>query len=303
MARNQNFYSQENMQQSRVKGFVSAMVSSATFGLIPLFSLPAMKAGILTQSVLIYRFGIGSIFIVLGMVLMKVSPKITWTQFWRIAVLAFFSMAGAVTLIYGYNFMPSGPATTIQFSYPVFTCLMMMMFFHERLTWRVAIAIVLAILGVMGLSGMNPADFHDFSFLGLGIELMAGLTYAIYLVLVPVLKVDEVESLSLTFWVFVVSVVYLVIWALLTSGVQPIPNMEVGVNLMLLALIPTAVSNLTLILGLRHIGSTMTSILGALEPLTAMIVGVCVFGEPLTWVIALSFLCIVISVTLLILKK
>ena len=93
------------MQKNRVKGLVSAMVSSATFGLIPLFSLPAMKAGILTQSVLIYRFGIGSIFILLGMALMRVSPKITWSQFWRIAVLAFFSMAGAVTLVYGYNFI------------------------------------------------------------------------------------------------------------------------------------------------------------------------------------------------------
>ena len=134
------------MKQSRAKGLVAAMVSSCSYGLIPLFSLPVMQAGMLTQSVLIYRFGLGTLFILSGMLAMKVSPRITWSQFWRIGVLALFSMLGAVTLLYGYYYMPSGPATTIQFSYPVFTCVMMVLFFHERLTLKVVVAIVLAVL-------------------------------------------------------------------------------------------------------------------------------------------------------------
>lgn len=278
------------------------MVSSCSYGLIPLFSLPVMHAGMFTQSVLIYRFGLGTLFILLGMFAMKVSPRITWSQFWRIGVLAFFSMLGAVTLLYGYNYMPSGPATTIQFSYPVFTCVMMVLFLHERLTFKVVVAIVLAVIGVMMLSGVNLTDFRGVSLTGVGLELIAGLTYAIYLVLVPVFKVNEVNSLSLTFWVFVISVFYLVLWALFTTGIQPITTVDMGINLLLLAFIPTAVSNLTLILGLRHIGSTLTSILGALEPLTAMVVGVLVFAEPFTLTVAIGFVCIVVSVTLLICK-
>ncbi|MGM9839336.1 MAG: DMT family transporter [Sodaliphilus sp.] len=290
------------MKQSRAKGLVAAMVSSCSYGLIPLFSLPVMQAGMLTQSVLIYRFGLGTLFILLGMLAMKVSPRITWSQFWRIGVLAFFSMLGAVTLLYGYYYMPSGPATTIQFSYPVFTCVMMVLFFHERLTLKVVVAIVLAVLGVMMLSGVSLTDFRSVSIMGVGLELIAGLTYAIYLVLVPVFKVNEVDSLSLTFWVFVISVFYLVVWALLTTGIQPVTTVDMGINLLLLAFIPTAVSNLTLIIGLRHIGSTLTSILGALEPFTAMVVGVLVFAEPFTLTVAVGFLCIVASVTILIHK-
>ena len=278
------------------------MVSSCSYGLIPLFSLPVMQAGMLTQSVLIYRFGLGTLFILLGMLAMKVSPRITWSQFWRIGVLAFFSMLGAVTLLYGYYYMPSGPATTIPFSYPVFTSVMMVLFFHERLTLKVVVAIVLAVLGVMMLSGVSLTDFRSVSIMGVGLELIAGLTYAIYLVLVPVFKVNEVDSLSLTFWVFVISVFYLVVWALLTTGIQPVITVDMGINLLLLAFLPTAVSTLTLIIGLRHIGSTLTSILGALEPFTAMVVGVLVFAEPFTLTVAIGFLCIVASVTILIHK-
>ena len=290
-------------EKSRTKGFIYAIVSSSTFGLIPLFSLPVLAAGIQTPTLLSYRYGIGAALIALVMLAMRLNFRITFGQTWRIAILAFFSTAGAITLVEGYPYLSSGAATTIQFSYPVFTCLIMMTFFHERLTWRTAIAIVLAIVGVMGLSGLNPLHMEEFSGMGLFWELLSGLTYAIYLVLVPVLKVDDVESSKLTFYVFLFSVVYLVVWGLLTTGIQPIPSASVGLNLVLLALIPTTISNFTLIAALRHIGSTPTSILGALEPFSAMVVGIFVFQEPFTIVIALSFLCIITSVTLLILKS
>lgn len=51
---------------------------------------------------------------------------------------------------------------------------------------------------------------------------------------------------------------------------------------MLLAVVTAAVSNLTLVLAIQRIGSTMTSILGVMEPLTAVTVGILVFDEPAT---------------------
>lgn len=38
------------------KGFICGIVTSATFGLIPLFTLPLMAAGMNVPSVLSYRF-------------------------------------------------------------------------------------------------------------------------------------------------------------------------------------------------------------------------------------------------------
>ena len=51
---------------------------------------------------------------------------------------------------------------------------------------------------------------------------------------------------------------------------------------MLLAVITAAFSNLTLVLAIQRIGSTLASILGVMEPLTAVTVGVLVFDEPAT---------------------
>ena len=56
-------------------------------------------------------------------------------------------------------------------------------------------------------------------------------------------------------------------------------------------------------MGLKNIGSTLTSILGALEPLTAMAVGVLVFAEPFDVVTLLGLICIVVAVLVLVVKN
>ena len=44
----------------RLKGLIYGVISSATFGLIPLFALPAIRNGIGVDSVMFYRFGISA---------------------------------------------------------------------------------------------------------------------------------------------------------------------------------------------------------------------------------------------------
>ena len=289
--------------QNRTKGFINAMISSCSFGLIPLFSVPVMEAGMETPSLLIYRFLFGATFILLGMAYMKTSLKITFGQFWRILILALSNDVTALTMVYGYNFMPSGAACTIQFSYPIFTCLLMMIFFHEKLTLRTAIAIVLAVMGVAALSGIDMSGCDSSLWIGVGLELFAGFSYAIYLVLVPVLNVGKMDCLKLTFYVFLMGSVLLLCFTPFTpTGIQPINSWKIGGTLLLLGLVPTAVSNFTLIVGLKNIGSTLTSILGALEPLTAMAVGVLVFTEPFNFITMFGLVCIVVAVLVLVMK-
>ena len=72
--------------------------------------------------------------------------------------------------------------------------------------------------------------------------------------------------------------------------------------MMLLAILPTVVSNITLVLAVQNIGGTMTSVLGALEPLTAVCIGVLVFGEPFAFSDAAGIILILSAVTAVILS-
>jgi EamA-like transporter family. len=51
---------------------------------------------------------------------------------------------------------------------------------------------------------------------------------------------------------------------------------------------------------IHYIGSTPTAILGALEPVTAVIIGVMIFGEKMTPGIVLGILLVLIAVLLVI---
>ena len=87
--------------------------------------------------------------------------------------------------------------------------------------------------------------------------------------------------------------------ALFWGGLQGIPSLEAWGLTIALALIPTVVANITLVEGVKLIGSTMSAILGALEPLTAVVIGFLVFDEVLTPLRIVGVLLIILSVLLI----
>ena len=70
-----------------------------------------------------------------------------------------------------------------------------------------------------------------------------------------------------------------------------------------LGLVPTVISLVFMAMAIQCIGSTPTAIMGALEPVTAALLGILLFGEVLTVRISLGILLILFSVTLIILDN
>lgn len=70
-----------------------------------------------------------------------------------------------------------------------------------------------------------------------------------------------------------------------------------------LALLPTVLSLFFMTISINLIGSTPAAIMGALEPVTAVIIGVCVFGESFSLQLAIGILAILAGVTIIIARK
>ena len=259
---------------SNIKGFVYGIATSATFGLIPLFTLPLMAKGMQFDSILFYRFLFASIVLVCIMASKKESLRIDKKDI---------------------------PATTLHFTYPIFVTLIMLLFFREKTSWVTLLAIGLAICGVARLS-INEGEMK-LSVLGVFIVLLSAVGYALYITTVNKSRVHTMTGRKLTFYVFIVSTILFSIKASTNEGIQPIPDMMSLVNLILLAIVPTVISNITLVLAVHNIGGTLTAVLGAMEPVTAVFVGVLVFGEPFTFNLAIGILLIIIAVTMIILSK
>lgn len=286
---------------NKLNGFLYGLLSSASFGLIPMFTIPAMQQGMQFESILLYRFAFATL--ALGVILLidGQSFRINRRDIPSLLLLAFFYLISAVFLFWGYKFMASGIATTLHFMFPVLTTLIMMLFFREKKSiWRF-MAIALAVAGVFFLS--QGDDSGSITFIGIFIVLLSALGYALYLVTVSQLKVGQMKGLRLTFYVFLFGTLLLFIGIGTTGHTQPIPNLHTAGNLVMLAIIPTVISNLALVRAVKCIGSTLTSVLGAMEPVTAVCVGIFMFGEPFTNSVGLGIILIITAVTVIILKR
>lgn len=286
---------------NKLNGFLYGIISSASFGLIPLFAIPAMQHGMDFMNVITYRFLFATIALAILLKVRKVSFAIEKSDLPTLLLLSVFYIVSSVFLLWGYKFMPSGIATTIHFMYPVITTLVMMLLFHEKNSLSRTLAILMAIAGVYALSYTDSQG--ETNLVGIIIVLLSAVGYALYLVTVGQRKNKELKGLRLTFYVFFFSTLMLITGMLTTGSLHLIPDIPNFGNLLLLAIIPTIVSNLTLIEAIKYIGATQTSVLGAMEPVTAVIVGITVFGEAFTLPIAIGIVLIIAAVTIIILKR
>lgn len=289
---------------NQFKGILYGIATSVTFGLIPLFTLPLMQRGMQFPSILFYRFLFATIALGIMLKIRKQTFHIERADLPVLLLLGLLYTGSALFLLMGYSYMGAGVATTIHFTYPVFVTLLMLMLFHERtplLTW---VAIILAVLGVAKLS-LHGSEL-TLSPSGIGIVLLSAGCYASYIVIVNRSRIRDMNSRKLAFYVFIVSSLLFLLKAICTpEGLQP-PTTDGAssvILLILLAVVPTVVSNITLVQAVHRIGGTMTSILGALEPVTAVGIGSLIFQEPFTLSEATGIGLIILSVIFIILNK
>ena len=84
------------------------------------------------------------------------------------------------------------------------------------------------------------------------------------------------------------------------TSLQIVPKWYLWGNVIALAVLPTVVSLLCTTQAIHTIGATPTAILGALEPVTAVIFGVTVFGERLTGRLVIGIMLIIMAVMLIV---
>lgn len=206
-------------------------------------------------------------------------------------------------LLRSYTYIPSSVATTINFLYPLGVAIVMTLFFREKNSVWLLVAILISLVGVALLSwGDIGGPQSDRAIVGVGFAGATVLTYTIYIVGVKKSRISRLDPMIQAFYVLLFSACFFLVYALSTTG-APLPGKwHLWQNLLLLALVPTVVSNLTLVLAIKEIGSTMTSILGSMEPLTAVLVGVLHFGEKFGLDSASGLILIITAVIIVILQ-
>lgn len=284
---------------SSVRGATCGVIAAVAYGTNPLFSLNLYAAGIDVESVLFYRFAFAALVLAAAMLLTRHSLAVSRRQLMALVPAGVVFAMSSQTLYQSFLYMDAGVACSILFIYPILVAVIMTLFFHERASLLTYGCIALATAGIAMLYQGDGSG--ALSTVGLMLVVASSLCYALYIVGVDHSVLRTVPSARMTFWVLASGAA--VFFALSGFGARLHPigaDPAVVANVVGVALVPTIIPILFINIAIKDVGPTYSAIIGALEPVTALVIGASVFGEHITGRIALGALMILVAVTLIV---
>ena len=288
------------LENKRFFGTLCGIGAAICYGTNPI-GAQLYKEGMTPSSVLFWRFSIAWAIIAVVMCLRKEKIRINLREFKVLSALGLLFMASSLTLYFSFKMMATGVASTILFVYPVLTAAIMTVFFKERLTFSTVSAIVLSFVGVLLLywTGGN----ETLSSLGTVLVLISALTYSLYIIVMNRAELN-MSSFKINFYVLIYCVLGNLVYSFcLGQPIQLPAHASSWFFVGWLAIVPAILALVMMVYSAKYIGSTPTAILGALEPLTAVIIGIFLFGEPFTSRLAVGIALIFSAVIIIALRK
>lgn len=285
----------------KLKGYSLAVISAASYGLIPLFILPIKEINFPMNTTLFYRFFLAAAIIMAILLVKKEKLLVNKKELFIMIFLGLFYGLSSDLLFMGYDYLTPGIASTILFVYPVIVAIILILFFNEKIKNLTILSLLITLLGIFILS-VQGSSLRDINLIGLGITLGSALFYALYIITVNKSKI-KTSGWKLTGYSLLFTAIYYLIKTFLKQESLALPNVDMFLNFFCFALVTTVLSTTALVYAIKYIGSTPTAIMGALEPVVAVMVSVILFQEIVTNQLIWGVLLILMGVILNILSN
>ncbi|MGQ5524378.1 DMT family transporter [Chitinimonas sp. PSY-7] len=261
----------------RISGALLILLSSACFGVMPLFARLAYDSGADTQAVLLSRFLIASVCLV-GIMLVRREP---WPRGWLVLGLLSMGAVGYAGQAYSYftalKYASASLTALLLYTYPIIVTLIAAVWLKEVLTRCKLVALILACAGLV----LTVGDALSGSPIGIAFGVSAALIYSIYIVVGTKLTPQAGTLASTTL---------VMLGGLLTFGmvaaIQPPTMPQTGLGwwaLLALGLLCSVLAALTFFAGLARLGASEAAMLSTFEPVVTVLLAAWFLGERLSF--------------------
>ncbi|MBR7105041.1 MAG: DMT family transporter [Lentisphaeria bacterium] len=282
-------------------GCAAGIVSAVTFGMNPLFGLPLYKENIGPASVLFYRFFFASIMLAVYMLITRKSFRFDLKLLPHVFAGGILLALTCLAWFCSFRIMDSGIGATIMFVYPIMVAAIMIAGFKEKLTLKIVVSAICALAGVAVLC--RPGEGATVNAPGIIYALLSALFYAVYIVILKVTRLKTMLPETLTFCTMALGALVFLVLLRFGADLQMLRTWSAFGNALGVAFFPSLLSFLLIAVAVKYIGATRSAILGALEPMTAVVIGIAVFSEKFTWALLAGIILILSSVVIVICGK
>lgn len=279
----------------KFRGYALGIASAISYGLLPIFILPIKRAHFSLDVTLFYRFLFSALMIGGYLLYSRENFSVSKKEIFIFAVLGICYALSSEFLFLGYDYLTAGIASTVLFIYPVIVALIMFFFFKEKLTKMSIVSLFLAFAGVIVLCLKGKG--LEINYTGLGIVMLSSIFYALYIIVVNKSNL-KASAYKLSFYSMLFTAGFFMVKSINGHHSFEIPSVGTFLNFLIFAFLTTVISSLCLVYAIKDIGSTTAAILGALEPVIAVMISVLIFHEKFTFNLLIGITLILIGVIL-----
>lgn len=290
-----------NKASGNIIGYTTAIVQGVLYSTMGIFGKLLYATGLDSSQAMVLRMAFTVLY--LGALLLVWRKHRLLSRNKGTYVQSAFFFVSAWTYLLAVQYMNAGLVTCVFYTFPAVVALLNAIFFKERMTWRVAVALALSVLGIVLVSGILEPQSVVFDPLGVLFSVLACLSFASYSVMINVTSSKESSFTS----TFTMSTVCLAASVLLFA--PGIPEIVEGFDLYRFclgsgfALFATIIPIVLYIVAVKYIGSTKAAILSLVETPASLFLAWLVLGETLTVVQLLGAAAIMVSVLVITLQR
>ena len=266
------------MKYKTAKGYLFAVLSAIIYGCMPLMAKHIYADGVTPICLVFLRNSFSLLPLAILAYREKRTFRIPLKLLPSISLIAFLGCCITPILLFSsYQFIPSGTATVFHFIYPAVVVVSEILFLKNKAQAGNVISVILCVVGI----SLFYSPDEPLNLAGSAMSLLSGITFAGYVVLLAHFDNRDVSGFLFCFYVIVMSSIAALIICIGTNSLV-LPSSLKGWGLCVLFSLLVTTGAVALF---QHsaflIGSERTSILSTLEPITGVLIGVIVFGEPL----------------------
>ncbi|MCZ7358399.1 MAG: DMT family transporter [Candidatus Methanoperedens sp.] len=257
-------------------GYGEIIAAAILWGLAGIFG--KMIIGMSAQSIIFYRVTIA--FIILFAVLLISGNLYRVHLKNKKSYLVMFSILQAATMLTYFEAILNASvsiAVLLLYTAPVYVTVLSPLLLKERATKKGLIALLLSIAGILFIVGPEKPDFSLQS-IGIIAGILSGIAYGFQIMTSKFIS-STYSGYTQAFWSFLVAAL-----VLLPSGLVPMDVFSSNVIfLILLAIFPTILAVSLYFNGLAKVRAASASILGLIEPVSAIVLSVLILNERLAF--------------------
>jgi drug/metabolite transporter (DMT)-like permease len=262
---------------NKTKGIAFGVLAAFIYGCTPILGKLTYLEGSNSMSLTFYRNFLSIPFLFLMLKYKKIPIKTNKTEAKKLAILSLLgSTLTALTLYGAYNYISVGMTTTIHYIYPVLVTAACILIFKEKVSKEKIIALILSTIGIMMFFEGN------FSIIGVSLALLSGVAYATYILFIDKSGLNSMYPFKISLYCSIFSSIYLFIAGVISGNLVFNMSPKGWAFTILVAFFVSFLANTFIPIGVKYVGPTVTSIVGMFEPITSVVLGILILGEPVT---------------------